>query len=458
MKEDLQFDKLAREKLNDFKVQPPPAIWEGIAAGLKQGNRRKSIFLYRIVSAAAVVLLAVMGGWYFISDSRHTQQASKETTVTREQTKPEILTEKTFDEKIAQESFGKPEKAIQQGTSHGTDLVVKSSSAGQKNSMPATTRESFAFITLKLRKAQITMPFEDDNRLASARSPVRKTVIPLPLSDDEMVKANRQSLRENENRWKLAMFASPGYSSYSASHSDAYARNMTFDGSQSGGNLEGGLSVQYKTGKKWSIESGIYYARNGQKTENSFPIGNAGASLDYLANASGKSFNLAPVNIVQGKLAMNSTAGVVEFSGTPRNSEIAADLEKNGAFSNSLVLQGTISQVFNFMEIPLYARYQLVDSRIGLQLMGGVNTNILVGNNAYLVSGSNFENIGKTGNIRSVSYSGTVGMGLSYNIYRHLSFNVEPRFSYYLNSLSSNSDVDFKPYRIGFYTGISYDF
>jgi nickel-dependent lactate racemase len=50
------------------------------------------------------------------------------------------------------------------------------------------------------------------------------------------------------------------------------------------------------------------------------------------------------------------------------------------------------------------------------------------------------------------------GAGLTYALSKHVSFALEPRVNYYLNSINDNPDVDFHPYRIGVYTGLQYEF
>jgi len=66
--------------------------------------------------------------------------------------------------------------------------------------------------------------------------------------------------------------------------------------------------------------------------------------------------------------------------------------------------------------------------------------------------------IGKTKDMESVAYSGSLGLGLKYGLSKRFYLNVEPRIKYYLNSLNSNSSVSYKPYTIGVYTGLSYQF
>jgi hypothetical protein len=112
----------------------------------------------------------------------------------------------------------------------------------------------------------------------------------------------------------------------------------------------------------------------------------------------------------------------------------------------------------SFIEIPLYLRYRLVDSKFGLEIMGGVNAGVVVGNNAYIDNSYGLQNIGETKDISTVNLSGTVGVGINYALGKRISLAVEPRLNYYFSSINNNPEVDFRPYRIGVFTGVYYEF
>lgn len=91
-------------------------------------------------------------------------------------------------------------------------------------------------------------------------------------------------------------------------------------------------------------------------------------------------------------------------------------------------------------------------------MITGLNAGIVVGNDAYIDNQYGKQNIGETQDISPVNLSGTVGVGLNYALGKHFAVAIEPRFNYYLNSINTNSSVEFRPYRLGFYTGVSYEF
>jgi hypothetical protein len=91
-------------------------------------------------------------------------------------------------------------------------------------------------------------------------------------------------------------------------------------------------------------------------------------------------------------------------------------------------------------------------------MMGGFSSNVLVGNQTFMESGDGKNLVGKTQDMQLLNYSGTLGVGLKYGLSKRVFLNVEPRVKYYLNSLNNNSSVTYKPYTIGVFTGLSYEF
>jgi hypothetical protein len=272
------------------------------------------------------------------------------------------------------------------------------------------------------------------------------------------IKTTPHATGENTG-WRMGMHISPGYASHTAQHTDRYTQNMTYSGTDGNNNVAGGFSLQYKTGKRLHIESGVYYSQNGQRSNSSKELFALNRQADLAVSAPEKSYFGNAVNVDNGNMKMNSTAGVIAFSDTPEGAEVTADFESlSPDFSNTLLTTGEFSQVFDFVEIPLYLRYSVVDRKIGLEVMGGFNAGLVVGNNAYIDNEYGLQHIGKTEDILPVNLSGTLGLGINYAVGKHLAFAVEPRVNYFLNSINSNPAVDFKPYRIGVYTGIYYEF
>ena len=90
--------------------------------------------------------------------------------------------------------------------------------------------------------------------------------------------------------------------------------------------------------------------------------------------------------------------------------------------------------------------------------MGGFGASFMVRNETTLTYDGVSESMGETEGIRKFNISTNVGIGVEYPITKAISFRMEPGFKYYLQSLSKDGDIKFKPYTFTFSTGIGISF
>ena len=457
MKDKKNIDIIIREKLESYSATPPPQIWDNVQSHLAFRRRKRRMYYAGWISAAAVVVLAFLAGWYF-SDNLI---LDKNTIVNNKTIQTEKSnTEKTIQIEKAEENplTAITETNLPAGVSRVSPKAVSNEKATTNYNL--TTRESFNFKKLASANARVMQNQQIPTELAMHSNVI--SVKSFSEQEQLLIAENINNIKKAEKpdkNWKMGMYVAPGYSSHNASHSESYSQNMTYSGSDGNANVSGGFSVQYKTTKRLIVESGVYYAQNGQQSDNSVHLFARNQSADYMYASSDLSYFSNEVRVENNNLAMNSTAGVIAFSGTPKGAELAGDFEatKTGV-TNMVVPNGEFSQVFEFMEIPLFVRYRVIDSKFGVELITGLNAGIVVGNNAYIDNQYGLQNIGETQDISPVNLSGTVGVGVNYALGKNFSVAVEPRFNYYLNSINTNSSVEFRPYRIGFYTGLTYEF
>jgi hypothetical protein len=282
--------------------------------------------------------------------------------------------------------------------------------------------------------------------------------------DQQIIEQNKQQFlaqaeKQKKVRWLVGAQVSPAFNVSESSHSQVYASNM-LNSANNPVDVGGGISVEYKKGKRLSLQSGVYYSGLGQASGNS---SRSSANSDYMyasADRGAEYFNTS-VNIdtKSSKMMMNSAAGVIEFSSVPSGIVLGANLDEKAMVSNAVVVSDArFIQNFEYIEIPLYLRYTIIDSRFDVEMMGGFSSNMLVGNQTFMESGDGKNLVGKTQDMQLLNYSGTLGVGLKYGLSKRIFLNVEPRVKYYLNSLNNNSSVTYKPYTIGVFTGLSYEF
>ena len=269
-----------------------------------------------------------------------------------------------------------------------------------------------------------------------------KTSILDAINEQEKLKTEDAVAQKDvpEDRWDVAPNFAPVYYS---SLSQGSSLDPTFaDNSQSGDvNISYGVQVSYNVTNRLSIRSGVSnvdlsYSTGGVELGTG-PVASALRTIDY----GGKSIVLTAVDqgTFQQQMNQNPDNGFGPI--TPKANTGEAQ----------------INQSIQYYEVPLELKYSLTNTKFGVNVIGGLST-LFLGNNEVSVNSGGFRSsLGEANNLSSVSFSTNIGLGFDYKISRKLKFNVEPMFKYQLNPYTDSS-VDFQPYYIGVYTGLSFKF
>lgn len=249
---------------------------------------------------------------------------------------------------------------------------------------------------------------------------------------------------ENGGRWSAGPNVAPvyfnGFGQGSPVHS-SFAQN-TKSGNT---NLSYGLSVTYQLNRKLRVRSGINKVNYGYDTDDVAFSSALQASADSQIK-----------NIDYSSTAKNLV--VKSESNSFSNLELASNnFALDASSANSASRDGVMAQQFGYLEIPLELDYALIESKLGLNLVGGVSSYFLVDNSVSLTSGELTTEIGEANNINNVNFSTNVGFGMNYRFTPKIRLNIEPVFKYQLNTFS-NVSGDFRPYSIGVYSGLNYRF
>ena len=106
----------------------------------------------------------------------------------------------------------------------------------------------------------------------------------------------------------------------------------------------------------------------------------------------------------------------------------------------------------------LNLRYRILDDKIGLELIGGISTGLVVGNHVYADNPTGWMKVGTTDDISAINLSGLAGIGATYTIGKNISVSVEPKATYFINSINHSGEVRFRPWRLGLFSGLTYHF
>jgi len=273
--------------------------------------------------------------------------------------------------------------------------------------------------------------------------------------EDEKEKARKHN-------WTLGSEIAPLFSDRSVNMDKSESAGITnFNETESGVlAYAGGFRIALNTGKRLSVQSGIYYSRYGQEKNNVSAVTTSFQEPDAqnyrFITVSNSTGTITGVLDAQAQSDRQPDKQIIETI-----TEVNYDGINN--YSYKPLVQGNaenvvLRQYFDYFEVPLILKYKIIDRKLDFSFSGGLVTNFLVGNEVDMINDGETTIIGETTDISQVNYLGSVGMGLEYPVVRNFSFTLEPRFRYYINPIDRSSSHSVHPFSFGFFAGINYRF
>ena len=470
-------DRIFREGLKNFEVAPPSEVWEGV----KQARtyKKKGILPIFRYAAAAVAMLLIVGSLYTIINKSKPGESVAEN----------LKDEKTLVQKDLQKDAPLPTQSItsaRKENNKSADKVMQKNMIAEKpfkaetqsnivkpefedilsdkvvqTREPVNTRKKTNTLLLAENYNQIeskNLSSFVDGKSIIINSKIAYSNKELPVIFDFANEAIDPEI-ENNGGWSVGAKFSPLYTSRNITMSKPGNFKEMYNNVEEGTiAFSGGFNFKYKPADRISIHTGLFYSRMGQKVTDLV----AYDVPPYIASTlpdDGKGSN----NIV-----FSSSFGTVVVPDDLYIKDMTiARVIYNEKYSlenfdpDKFGLEGfdaEISQSFEYIEIPLLISYKVIDRVIDFQLLGGVSTNLLVGNNVSAEFDGQRISLGKTTDISKFNYSSIVGFGIEYGFSDQLSFSIEPTFKYYLNSFSSGTRLHVHPFSIGLFSGVSYKF
>ncbi len=441
-------DRLFREGLKNFEVAPPSEVWEGV----KQARtyKKKGILPIFRYAAAAVAMLLVVGSLYTIINKH------KPGELVAGNLKDEIKSVET----VAQENTD-AEKPLIAETQINIAKVESEDISPDKvfqTREPVNIRDDANTLLLAenyfLIESKNLSPFVDGKSII-LNLKVAFSDKGSPLFNDFANEAIHPEI-ENNGGWSFGAKFSPLYSSRNVTMSMPGNFKEMYDNVEEGViAFSGGFNFKYKHADRISVHVGLFYSRMGQKITDliAFDV------PPYIASK-------LPVK-GPNRIMLNSSFGPVVVPETSLYVEDMTVARVENSYSSDYfdpVKEGLIgfnpeiTQSFEYIEIPLLISYKVIDRVIDFQLLGGVSSNMLVGNNVFAEFDGQRISLGKTDDISKFNYSSVIGFGIEYGFSDQLSFSIEPTFKYYLNSFSSGTRLHVHPFSVGLFSGVSYKF
>ena len=496
MKKNKNIDELFKDQFKNFEATPSPEVWNNIQAKLKEEDDRKVIPLWFKLGgiAALLALIFTIGNSLINSPLNQTDSpiVTEKPSVIDSQKPNNIILENNNDlikdEIVSNEEAHKAtntnEEIIKKSSDskehriNNSETAVASNNNDSKDSEKSTQneliKESKEIIEEQTGVAnEKSNSVKDSNEsLINKDTEINKSVEAVAVNEEvknnsenssetinkeavvkeENKKSIFDAINENpeeevvianvdntpDNRWEVTPNVAPVY--YNTLSEGSSIDPSFADNSKSGDlNIAYGVKVSYNLNKKLSVRSGLSnvnlsYSTTGLDIGTGPVAAASSSSIDYQGRSN--------VTIVVDKGALvNQNPGNPFGNITPKST--------NG--------EAYLNQKLSYYEMPLELNYSIINKRFGINVIGGFST-LLLGDNEVSVEAGDFnEVLGEANNLSSLSFTTNVGLGLNYSFSKKLMFNVEPMFKYQLNPYTDSS-VDFKPYYIGIYSGLSFKF
>ncbi len=257
------------------------------------------------------------------------------------------------------------------------------------------------------------------------------SVEPNALEELLKEKESKQITEPKLNRWQVSSNVAPIYFSSLSKGSPIDDKLANNDKAYSANNQSYGVGVNYALNKKLKVRTGVNVLNVDYNTN--------GIVYYQTQSVSGKLSNLNP-NIAGNTIVIENLSNV----NTPFNKIVQKS-------------EGNLNQKLGYIEMPLELTYKILDKKLGIDFIGGMSTMLLNRNEIYLQSSDLNLKIGEANNLNNVHFSGNLGLGFKYGLFKHLDARIEPVFKYQINTFSNDSG-NFKPYMFGVYSGINFTF
>lgn len=364
-------------------------------------------------------------------------------------------------------------KAIQNlNSGSNQDNAIASKSGAIKNNNPVSKSEQDNLVAFQkknnpndknvlknnndgiVKKENTDTNIANNNKTNTGKNLINKTNIPVdnnttdkkdstaiakvdePNALEELLKKNEEEkntiAEAKMNRWQITSNVAPIYFSSTsngspideqfAQNSKSYENNVSF-----------GVGVNYAVNKKLSVRTGV----------NKFTLGYNTNDVVFFASLDQPSF----ANVASS--SSGSTIQVISQNNTDALKPFDSDIQNTN--------NGIMTQKMGYFEVPVEMSYKLIDKKFGINVIGGLSTLFLNENEVSVSSSTMSASLGKAKNLNDIHFSTNVGLGFKYRFWKSFEANFEPMFKYQINTFNKDAG-NFKPYFIGLYSGVSFNF
>jgi hypothetical protein len=502
MKDNIKIERLFQEKLKDFEAPPPIDSWEAISSRLQVDDNKKRVvpFWFFFSNIAAGLLLLTFIGWNIFNSTYKTTNNNAVFVNTDE---TDIVT--NSNQVVESENEIKPinfneiespmEFLLERNNSSSkfskkeTNFHISNEKKGvvtnfKKDKNNINYKKNLKYNPLNLQKYK-NQSRESDSEISTYNSNIKNTNESVLESIFQMNDFNEELLVQNKIITKLKLEIKKSEwvinkdSLQVVSKQEIDVENpleKLLKEKEEGKNADEKESL-----KKWALGTHvtpIYFNSftegspidpqfiNNEKTfANSISYGllasyELSSKISLRTGISAVNFEYNTNNVIYErslKSALNNTSNIarnhfsvsIAFS-TKENTHLSLQEFSSGN-------EGVLKQNYGYIEVPLELSYKFLDTKLSMELIGGFSSMFLNQNSVSLLANGMEMRAGKVRNLNELHFSSNFGLGFKYTFWKSFNANFQPMFKYQINPFSENAG-NFKPYFIGLYSGISYQF
>jgi|GEM_PF-1086055 hypothetical protein len=446
-----RYEEELREAFEDFKVRPPASVWYGIVDELPaKAPRKKSPQVWLVAASVALFMASTVFVWIYsgrldlIQGLVALQQQSDYG--------DEMLTDNSASTALGESVM--PENTEQQP--HGE---VPSGTKIYQAGIPSLSSEGFtgppvpvASLDGNIATERPSLAIENALDLADNRSAIQVT------SNFEGIDFYKPEV--SRTRIDLGGHFAMRYSSRSFTNSPNLLTSNPLQGIENPiMTFDAGISLTLSSRSRLSFQTGVHYSTMGQNVNNIDVFSNP-ELLSLFKNTTYDMFGSAQTMVTShGFIQLNETGQLFSKPGTSSSIKNSNALILGQSYPQSIDDFG-LTQMFSFIEVPLIARFRMLDHGLTMHMKGGVSASYMVSNNVFPSRGSVRQSIGETFGIRQLNFEGIVGVVVDVPITRNISFQLEPTAQFFFFPMIDGFNYFGRPipYSFSLFTGITYGF
>ena len=459
-------DQLFKDNLRDLQVIPPPEVWDAVAGQIPVSSPNR---FRRIIAVAASLLFLFGTTWVVLQNRPDSDKVSEQGIEKQDLDVPMARDNGDVNAKASSRTEARGVKPVKNDSSHPSkEGITNKSEHANVGILPGTDEnERFAareFDPSATPKSISGKSFSFDGintANLTDRDIERYSINPILMSTDvEVMNPNTISIdladvKYGTNpKWGFGGNFSPLYSFRYTNPKTSQDMSYFHEKETGSYGFTGGMSAIYRAKRRLSIQTGVQFSRTGISLNELMFYKNIQTGRLVTTGILRKNIPYQFETSIGNVTSADNPHYLADFE-LPNGDLYTGNLSALPEFDKYEAFDASITQNFEFLEIPLLLRYKLIDRKFGMNVMSGIGTSFLVDNSVFMYYQDQKIPLGETEGLSKLNFAGTLGLGFEYTFNPKLSLNIEPTFKYFLNSFNKNSDLSVHPYFFGIYTGLN---